>query len=547
MADNAYAAPRVFVDVYPYEGGQYSLSGNTPYMQVTTSKSIANGGAGSFTIELAPSGPFGPSARPSWADVFTPFSLVVIGMRRGSYSQIVMVGVVTNTTQAMQRGPDKVSQGLKIEGEDFTRFFNIFSYFDLTYMLSLRSGATGLKQAILGGVNTALSGTPSQVGATWLNQIMIGPQGLMADTTVNYSGNKAALNQVIASWFEDYPGSASIPTLASFITEDGSWLTKFLSFFPSYFYEFFINTAPVNYYNTSHKAASYTYSGNATAAPLTFTMDGFTPVSPTVVARVNPLPFLTATGSQTNPAFNMDLGRWNALQNFSLDNNRGVFAQELAYTESLIKNFYVLDTTYLSTKYGSSNGSVSPFQLQFSQWLDSASINRYGFRPSNTTVRWFCDDNGSAAVANQNDPEAYNNLVTNLSLRPVSYHEPTPFMMFGTVQIELRPDIMPGCRFTYAPFRDGILWTFSIETVQHSVQFGGRAVTMLGLSRGLPTGEYGYSSPQFLVAIHTGNAQRINGTIEVGLPAGSAALTPINNATRMAVLDQTSPFFAARD
>ena len=536
MADNTYVSPRVFVDVYPYEGGKYSLNGNSPYLRVTTSKSIANGGSGRFSIDLAPSGPFGANARPSWADVFTPFSLVIIGMRRGSYSQIVMVGLVSTTTQAMQRNEEGVSQVLHIEGEDFTKFFNVFSYYGTNYLLGTGFGAFGQSPAILANTPSALQGNPDQVGEAWLNQIMLGPRGVMGGTELNYNGNMAALNTYIASTFEAYPGNASIPTLGSFIAEEGSWMAKFLTFFPTYFFEFFINTAPAGLYP------------NTSAAGITFSMDGFTSVSPTVVARVNPLPCLTASGSATSPTYDMDLSRWGILPNFTLDNNRGVLSQQLAYTDALVKNFYVLDTSWISTLYGGGNGSITPFQLQFAQWTDPASINRYGFRPQQTVVKWFADAGGAAGQVNQSNPNAFTSLVTDLSLRPVSYHEPTPFMLFGSVVIELRPDIMPGCRFTYAPFRDGVLWTFYVESVQHSVQFGGRATTTLTLGRGLPADQNGYGDLAFLLAIHTGNAQRINGQTVAGLPPNSStALTPVNGATLKAVLEQTSPFFGPRN
>ena len=105
----------------------------------------------------------------------------------------------------------------------------------------------------------------------------------------------------MSTWFEAYPYDVQIPTMAAFIADEGSWLAKFLTFFPPYFYEFFIQTAPVGYYP------------NATAAGQPIVMTGYPPVSPTLVARASPQPYLNASGNSSNPTFEMDLTRWYAL------------------------------------------------------------------------------------------------------------------------------------------------------------------------------------------------------------------------------------------
>ena len=241
----------------------------------------------------------------------------------------------------------------------------------------------------------------------------------------------------------------------------------------------------------------------------------------------------------------MDLTRWYALQEYKLDNNHGSVSQELTYTETEVRNFYIFAPTWMATLYGASNGSISPFQLLFSQWADLASIHRYGFRPNNVELKWFADPNGAYAqmlAASGQSTDAFTDLVDYLSLRPVAFHEPTPNMLRGAIEMELRPDILAGNRFTFVPYRDGVSWTFYIDSVSHNVSFGGRTSTILNISRGLPYDDY-YNNP-LLVALHTGNAQRINGQLAIGLPSGiGAPLTPVNSSTLQTVMSGASPLF----
>lgn len=136
-------------------------------------------------------------------------------------------------------------------------------------------------------------------------------------------------------------------------------------------------------------------------------------------------------------------------------------------------------------------------------------------------------------------------LVSQLALRPVAYYEPTPNMLRGGVTMELRPDIMPGNRFTFAPrTRDGQQWTFYIEAVEHSMTFGGRAETSLTLARGLPKDTY--SDQSLLVSLHTGNASRVNGVLQAGLPSGvGPGLQPLNTQTEASLLAGLAGLFSA--
>lgn len=513
------------------------MTGNSVgFVSLSTSKYIGNGGNGSFRLNLTPGGPFGLNSRPTWLDLFTPFSLVVIGMQRGTHLAVVMVGLVVTAEEHQTRNPQGVQRNIQVAGEDFTRIFNTFSYYNLAVQTGLTPsnvGLLGLPSSIAG----ALSGTPDQVGSVWFNQIMAGSNGIMSHTQFAYRAIRPTFYELMAQWFEAYPAKIDIPTIAPFIADEGSWTGKFLTFFPYPWYEFFIQTAPVGYYPAS------------TAAATPIIMDNFPPVSPTLVARVNPLPFITASSSATAPTYDIDLTRWVTLPAFGIDGGRGTIGQSLGYSEVEVRNYYVFMPTWLLTAFGQGNGSITPFQLLFSSWIDQASIHRYGYRPNSAEVRWMADTGSYAQkmAADGSDSPDFNQLVSDLSLRPVSYYEPTPNMLHGSVQIDLRPDILPGNTFTFTPYRDNVKWMFYIEGVNHNMPFGGVATTELVLSRGLPASVYRDNA--MMVALHTGNAQRINGQLAIGLPPGlGSPLLPLNLDTIPGIVAGLSvPFGTARN
>lgn len=566
MSGSTYnvSAPRVFIDVYPYEGGQFTVSGNSAaFISMSTSKHIMNGGSGQFTLNLAPGGPYGLNSRPTWMDIFTPFSLVVIGMQRATHVAVVMVGLVVSTEEVQNRSFNGVQRAIRVNGEDFTRIFNAFCYYNLNLQLGIPQGPFGLF-GMPTTISGAAQGTPAKVGSVWYNQIMNSPS-LLGSTAFAYRGSRPTFFDLMATWFEAYPANIDIPTIAPFLADEGTWLNKFLTFFPFPWYEFFIQTAPVGYYGSAtspNTQASVTISSSdgelnidetITAAPIGITtantpivMNGYPPVSPTLVARVNPLPFLGASGNSGSPTYSVDLSKWNALPVFGMDGGHGTIGQTLGYSDVEVRNYYVFAPTWLLTSFGQSNGSITPFQLLFTSWVDQASIHRYGFRPNNAEVRWMADSGifAQSQAASGNSSSAFQQLAATLSLRPVSYYEPTPNMLRGAVRMELRPDILPGNTFTFVPYRDGVKWTFYIEGVSHSVPFGSVATTELTLTRGLRTEDY--SNSALMTALLTGNAQRINGQLQIGLPEGiGQPLIPVNLDTIQGVVFGLSQSFNA--
>ena len=498
------------------------------------SKNIRNTEPGTFNLMLAPGGPGGPNYGPSWTEIVTPMSLVIISMQRYDAFETVMIGIVTSPVEVQRwRSARGVQRVITISGQDFQYFFSAMNYYTLSMLGATRGaifGDIGLP-AIMG---SALLGNqpPNVVGAAWYNTIMAAPGagdgtgGILGQTFFNYQGSKILFYDLMSTWFEAYDAAIEIPIGDYFMVSQGSWITKFLAIFPFPWYEFFIQTVPVGFYGTN---------GTPANSPLTTT--GFPPSSPQLVARVNPLPW--TNNYSPSSGFTMDTSRWEGLESYTL-NTSGFIESDVQFNINEVRNFYVINPKWLTQLFGVSNASSAPFIFMFSAWLDTASINRYGYRPQITETHWFSDIKGQGAVVNSQNPINFQQLVAQLGLRITSYFEPTPLMASGTVQMELRPDIFAGNRFTYKPFKNGIDWMFYITGVTHYYEFGGESTTTLTLSRGLPKALYdgsGYTvsnglTPASLADIHTGNATKRDGEYLKGIAyPGQIPLRPINMAT----------------
>ena len=74
------------------------------------------------------------------------------------------------------------------------------------------------------------------------------------------------------------------------------------------------------------------------------------------------------------------------------------------------------------------------------------------------------------------------------------------------------PDILPGNKFLYNPFKDSQdLYEFYIESVAHVYEFGGKSSTTLELSRGLKYTDY--NNQTTMVGLHLDTYARINGQL----------------------------------
>ena len=526
--------------IYPFEGGEYILSGsNAGILQAQINTSL-KGGVGSFSLVLAPGGPLGTNFRPTWTEILTPMSLVILSIGRGSYYQIVMIGTVISCQESQSwNAGSGVPRSIIVDGMDFGQFFSRASYYTTTFLggaiLAEPNAAAGL-QAILG--SSLFVGAPDQFGKAWYQQIMAGPGSIMESLQFTYKTSFLKFYDMTQQYWQPYGGDVSIPMADYFMLSDGTWFDKFNQVFPFPYYEFFVTTAPQTYY-ASGTAAGLTDATQSVSIP------GFSSAYPQVVARVNPVPKLVP---QSNGSLSIDDSAWQKLPTFYLDaQDYSGIQSNMAFNESEVRNFYVMNPTNMLATYGVNNGNNSPWVFSFAALADVASIHRYGYRPEISEIHWFADMTGAqaqTAAANGVGINDFGALVSQLTYHLASYFEPTPLMATGSVTTRLRPDVFIGGRFEFSPWKQQESWLFYIEGVQHNFNFGGQSTTTLTLSRGLPSSVY--SDAALLTAMHQGNAQRINGAYEIGTPAGlGEALTPVNYQTATSVLGNIANLFAA--
>jgi hypothetical protein len=238
---------------------------------------------------------------------------------------------------------------------------------------------------------------------------------------------------------------------------------------------------------------------------------------PHLVARVNPIPKVTASMASAGAPIvidGLDMSYWNALPLAQLSKQPYSFAQSsVDFSDEGVRNFYVINPTFLKQVFDSAT-NASPFIYTYTGAIDQASIARYGFRPESCDTRWFSN------AGDVNDPKGVNQSIATLSGHLWSWYQPTPLMAIGSVVLPLAPDLLPGTKFEYVPFKDNIPWTFYVESVTHNYEFGSNvAATVLGLSRGLPTSVY--ADTEMVQNMIQGNVTRLNGVYEIGLPRGS--------------------------
>lgn len=490
----AFAGPECYVDVYPFEGGSFTLSGGN-ILSLTTSKAIKQD-VGSFAFQLAPDF-VAANSSVSWPQVITPMSTVVIGMRRGSLSAVTMVGVVTSctSTEIWSTG-NSTARAYMVNGVDLAYFFTFFDFFTLWY-LAILSG--GVPDTMFSGL---LQGDPSAVGQNWYN-VMASNQGVFANTIIPFNGGQIPLPNVLGTFFEKY--DTLIPYGDYFIGANGPWYNKFRGIFPAPFYEFFITTVFGNNYPGASGGASFFNKtlGNSVTSTVA------------VIARLNPLPRLVSSLQGNLASFDsIDTSVWDALPAMDMRGSSPI-GNTPTFDEAEVFNFFAINPSWAFGQNGDSNTNVTPALFTYSVAVDKASIARYGYRPFIHNIPWFADLTGNVAVnAGSNATQIVAQSRATLFGRLAGYYEPTPLMAKSLVTMQLRPDLVPGVKFTYIPFHDNEPWDFYVEGVTHQFIFGGQSTTKLALSRGLPSSVYADSN--LLLNIHIGNAQRLNGEYQIG-------------------------------
>ena len=543
------AATVCSIEVYPFEGGSYFISGGQ-IKSLTISKAIKGGGNGQCVVDLAPGGPFGPESSPDWTAIITPGSHILVGMQRGADVAIVFDGTVISTSETQTWSTDNngsiASRNQRLVCADFAWFFNTQNWYSLVYYgLTAGTGLGGQLGYLPGSLIPLISkglinGTPVEIGAQWFN-VMAASGGMLGSTFVPYKGGNTRLpfSTLVAQIFENYP-NVSIPFTEQFLGSE-SWMAKFQDIFPWPWYEFFVTTAPSGVYNLtpppSGAAANTVVSGTA------FSMQAFPtalPAGPQMVARVNPIPRFdfvpsgssSASGSapasgsvspsQQYSIANINIDRWTALPHTDFS-GVGFYSSSIEFGSDEARNFYMLNPTAYQTLFGNSGTSVVPYPFVFMGAADPASVHRYGFRPVNGSIGWFYDWQGLVSKQGLNVTQSAATLTAALA----SQWHPLPLMARGSVSIPLAPSVYIGTRFRYAPFKDGVIWEFYVESVSHRFAFGGQSSTTLALSRGLPLSVYyDTAADGLLQAIYTGNAQRhsdtgLSGIYQIGLPPGT--------------------------
>ena len=524
MTQSLYGYPICAVDFYTFEGGQFSLRSSSNGQQILNCNvtHTVNGDGGKFSIELPPGGPLGINSFPPWTTVLTPMSTVVISMSRANASNVVMVGMIESVSETQVWKPaTSVDRTITVTGSDISIYFNRFNWMVLPFLqgntLAITAGVAGNNFSAPFGV---LTGLPNVVADTWLNRIMIGASGILGQTYFPYQGQNVYLREALYESLENYYTS-DIPFGDSFMSEPISWAQKFREMLPYPFYETFWGTAPSGTWssqNISPNGAVNTFTG---IDFYSLALPNSVPARPQMISRILRFPDLVLnTSNSTSQNFSFSSATttlWNSLNTYTLANS-GYISSSIEFGLNNIKNFFKVNPTWMNQNFGNP-ANLAAFTAEYNGAADIASIHRYGYYPFVQSTRWFGDLLNNGSVSAQNSiASAAGKLIT----RQASYCEPLPLMANAKVSCELRPDIFAGNKFQYAPFRDiNNRWQFYITDVTHSYRFGGPSTTTLTLSRGLPN--YVYNDSNLLFNVLQGNAQRVNGIYQSGVPSGLGA------------------------
>lgn len=498
MSGSLNLAIQFSIDVYPYEGGQYTLSDSNSFLLgVNTQKNLYSP-YGTFSISLSPGGPTGTTF-PTWTQILTPYSFVIISAVRGGIAQTIMFGLVLSATEQQQWTPNGARRMITVQGADIGFLFADAAYYNLAFLYGSAASALGGPGMLSAQSLGLIQGTPASMATTWFTKIMAGGNGsggadggILSTMKFNINGQTHSFSDLVGYWFEEFNGAVDIPLGANFLADQGSWLGKFQALLQSPWYEFFVTTAP-----------SGTYSSATEGTAIQPKNSHYGPSEVFVIGRVNPLPFLTNSGG----SFSMNTDKWQQLTPFDLQ-GASFLSSSVSFSAEGVRNFYLINPAAVSQLLGAANGNINPFLATQVLYKDQTSIDRYGYKPEITETQWFYDPDGVYAQGHSGG--SLQDLYKDLLLRVVSMYEPAALMARASVTMPLRPDIMIGNVFTYTPFRDGVLWKFYIEGVSHDFGFGDAGSTALTLGRGLPATVYNDNA--LLAAIHSGKAARIAGT-----------------------------------
>lgn len=481
MSSSEYPVTGVSCSVvlYPYESG-----GNKSYTLDVLAVNVMNtvsGPGGSFRVTLPPGGPNGMYSTPSWADLATPMSSVVITMSRGVLSQVVMIGVVESSSEQFDRSsvgsPPNITQ--QIMGRDIGYYFATSNFYVLSAQMSMAMTAVSPQSvyATAAGSESVLGGTtPAKAAQRWYEKVMAGSSGIQASALIPATADTFANS--VSYWFQEFNGPINVPYTASFLADGSNWFDKFRQFCPFPWYECFAITSPKSFY------------ASASTPSATLTIDGES-YYPSFIVRRNPRPSLT----YTNSTLGLDASDWNALPEFTHNlDAEGPLAFTRSKSLGSVCNFFLFQPTAMTAFFGNNNQNPYPLAYWGNTWTNVESIKRYGYRPVVSSVEWFADFTEMSGQQNYQNFSGFKSLVAQVSLRLVAQYNAASIMKEGMLATTLRPDIMPGCRFTGALLPGEEDWTFYIESVEHNFVFGQGASTVLNVSHGLPSAIYADNS-----------------------------------------------------
>lgn len=544
-------SPQCFVQIFPYDGSSYSFPSdfknlpNGGLLECTVTKNIHSVSPGTCELILSPGGPNGLVIGPSWGQIIVPLSLVVVTMLRGNNGNVVFVGVVHTVTENLDWTASSPTRETIVTCVDFQYFLTAYNFYTLSFLGSMGvSGGSSIPTSSFLTTNNIglVNGSPLTVASEWLKVMF----AILKDLgfQINSGNKKTLINfiNLLVPVFQQFlmPNSpVSGPLIpmgfGNLGTTNSSWWSKFTEIFPFPMYELFLQTVPTrfmsdifihNYQDNPSSSGLPSYSsgtyplalGNSLPYNLRMSYDN-TPVT-ALVARKFPFPVPNLTGN----APYMD--QWNKLPVFYPGQETGwelstqaspysthvfqnigsyisqtelssVLHSSMTFSPDDIKNFFVVQPLFANSVMGDANGAFYAGYL-YAMGADFNSIARYGYRPYIFETQWFGTGTHSTAVSNHAQfgpnypygilPPFFNYMISILA----AYAEPTPWMAKGTVTDLLRPDILAGNRYIFAPFKDNPneLWMFYITETSHRFVFGGRSTTTLRLERGLPVSMY---------------------------------------------------------
>lgn len=553
---------------------------NGGLLDCTVSKNIHSANPGTCNFTLMPGGPNGTSQGPSWSEIIVPLSLVMVTMIRGENGNVVFVGIVKSVTETVDWTTNTPNRRTVVKCMDFQYFFTAYNFYTLSFLGTLGStGINGLPTANpLTTINSGLvSGNPVSIGLDWLTNVMFAALtalGFQINTQAQ-KNNFILLKNLIVPVFQQFqfpqgtgPSEPYIPLgYGALGTTESSWWSKFTEIFPFPMYEFFLQTVPIKFFNSIlsrfqdliNVPTGNTYPlAQSQDIPYLLNMSNENTPLVSLVARKFPMPI-----PETNTGL-VDKKNWDKLAVFYpgqvtgwllLTNGSSSGSQTTSYGSSSsiysshvftsasqfqtqtelssilqssltfdpdnVKNFYAVQPTFASNVMGDLNGAFNAGYL-FALGADLNSIARYGYRPYIFETQWFGIGSPDIAISNH---AQFSAKYAGGILGPffeymleimAAWSSPTPYMAHGTVTDLLRPDILPGNRYIFAPFKENPseLWMFYITGISHHFVFGGQSTTTLDIERGLPVSVYEgtgspYQTPLYLIL--TGQMVRRDG------------------------------------